>query len=281
MANLQLDETLIAYDIEGQRVPLVFIHEVAMDRRLWAHQRAYFRPRNLTIAVDVLGHGEITWKPCELSIERASLRVQQLLEHLQTGPVFLVGASVGAAIAMQAAMSVPTLVQGLVLVSPWGHPNENIRSLIDRLFRLADIGDMTAYSNLWLRYTFPTDSSQRQLLEIVRVRELVLAQNGRTVAYTWAASLAWAASLGFDRHALLPKITMPSLVIAGALDLFVPPYISRAVVEALPDVEFEVWDKIGHFPFLEDARRFNNRLEAFIMRHSRQGEKGEQEGIIR
>src|SRR5262249_55860953 len=231
VATLQLDETLIAYDMEGQSIPLVFIHEAAMDRRLWAHQRAYFRPRHLTIAVDVLGHGEIPWQSCELSIERASLCVQQLLERLRTGPVFLVGASVGAAIAMQAAINVPTLVQGLVLVSPWGHLNENIRSLVDRLFRLAETGDMTAYSDLLLRYTFPTDFNQRQLLESVRVRELVLAQEGRTVAYGWAASLAWATALGFDTHALLPKISVPCLVIAGALDLFIPPYISRAVVE--------------------------------------------------
>jgi pimeloyl-ACP methyl ester carboxylesterase len=54
-------------------------------------------------------------------------------------------------------------------------------------------------------------------------------------------------------------IRAPSLVIAGRSDLFTPPYLARPVARELADVEIEVWEETGHFPFLEHPRRFNLR----------------------
>jgi len=80
------------------------------------------------------------------------------------------------------------------------------------------------------------------------------------VAYTWAACLA------FDLNGELRGVKAPTLVISGENDLLTPPYLGRAVAEELPEAEFEVWEESGHFPFLDDAKRFNQRLETFIRR---------------
>lgn len=61
-------------------------------------------------------------------------------------------------------------------------------------------------------------------------------------------------------------IHAPSLVIAGLSDLLTPPYLARAVADGLSEVELEVWEEAGHFPFLEDPSRFNRRLEMFVRR---------------
>ena len=58
----------------------------------------------------------------------------------------------------------------------------------------------------------------------------------------------------------------PSLIIAGLNDLFAPPYLARGVAEDLAEVELEIWEETGHFPFLEDHERFNRRLDLFIQR---------------
>jgi pimeloyl-ACP methyl ester carboxylesterase len=50
-------------------------------------------------------------------------------------------------------------------------------------------------------------------------------------------------------------------------DLFTPPYLAREVAAQLFDVELEIWNGSGHFPFLEDAPRFNRRLQMYIRRH--------------
>ena len=38
----RLSDLAIAYEVEGEGIPLVFIHQVATDHRLWYHQHAYF-----------------------------------------------------------------------------------------------------------------------------------------------------------------------------------------------------------------------------------------------
>jgi len=105
-----MDGYTMAYDREGEGVPLVFIHQVATDRRLWPHQWRTFCRRYRLITVDTMGHGEVPRPPEECSLEHTAGYVQELLRWLQAGPAFLVGVFMGPAIAMRAAPSHPLLV---------------------------------------------------------------------------------------------------------------------------------------------------------------------------
>jgi pimeloyl-ACP methyl ester carboxylesterase len=260
VAILQLDEIEIAYEMIGEGVSVVFIHEVATDQRIWQRQCTYFRQGYRTITVDVLGHGRVAWPPQEVSIERAARRVQQLMERLETGPAFLIGVSMGAAVALRLAFEAPTLVRGLGLVSPWSYASGDMQSLINRLFRLAEAGDMPSHTDLLLRYSFPTILSASQAIEMDQLRAMILEQNAWAVAYSWVACLAC------DLRVEIRQIKAPSLIIAGLNDLFAPPYLARGVAEGLAEVELEIWEETGHFPFLEDPERFNRRLDLFIQR---------------
>ena len=119
MAILLMNGYTMAYDIAGDGVPLVFIHQVATDRRLWHYQRSIFYRRYRLITVDIMGHGQVSWPSEEFSLERTAAHVQTLLERLKAGPAFLIGVSMGAAIAMRIALSDALLVRGLILISPW------------------------------------------------------------------------------------------------------------------------------------------------------------------
>jgi pimeloyl-ACP methyl ester carboxylesterase len=249
-----------AYETAGEGVPLVFIHQVATDHRLWYYQHAHFRTRYRTITVNILGHGPVMWPLGDRPLEQAAHHVQQLLQQLGTGPAFVIGLSAGAAVAMLLALEAPSLLRGLVLVNPWSTPNAHLRSLGERLFRLAESKDMVAYMELFQRYAFPAGVMGYYRTEVERLRTLVLEQDPRSVAYAWAACLA--VNLG-ER---LPEIITPSLIIAGSHDLFTPPYMARTVAERLREAELEVWEETGHFPCLEDPERFNARIEAFIHR---------------
>jgi pimeloyl-ACP methyl ester carboxylesterase len=260
VATLQLDEIEIAYEMIGEGVSLVFIHEVATDQRIWQRQRTYFCQGYRTITVDILGHGQVAWPPHEISLELAARRVQQLMERLGTGPAFLIGISMGAAVAMRIAFEAPALVRGLGLVSPWNAASGDMQSLVNRLFRLAEAGDMPAHTDLFLRYSFPTILSAAQAVEMEQLRSLILEQNAWAVAYSWVACLAC------DLRAEIRQIKVASLIIAGLNDLFAPPYLARGVAEGLAEVELEIWEETGHFPFLEDPERFNRRLDFFIQR---------------
>jgi len=260
MAILPMNGYTMTYEIAGEGVPLVFIHQVATDHRLWQHQRRIFHRRYRLITVDVMGHGQLSWPPEAFSLKHTAIHVQRLLEQLKAGPAFLIGVSMGAAIAMRIAMSDPLLVRGLILISPWSHTSEHTRSLVERLFRLAEAGDMSTHTDLFLRYVLPSAFLAYRGQEVEHLRALAMEQNAKAVAYTWAACMASDIS---DR---LWAIQAPSLVIAGLSDLLTPPYLARAVADGLSEVELEIWEEAGHFPFLEDPSRFNRRLEMFVRR---------------
>jgi pimeloyl-ACP methyl ester carboxylesterase len=259
VATARLNDLPIAYVMEGEGTTMVFIHEVATDHRLWHHQRTYFRTRYRRIVVDVLGHGQVAWPRHEISIEYAARRVQQLLERQGTGPAFVIGVSMGAAVAMWLALEAPALVQGLVLVSPWSDADDYMQRLVNQLYRVAEAEDMATYIDMFLRYIFPSADLDRYTSDVGLLRALALAQNPKVVADALAACLA------FNVRGRLKEIRVPGLVIAGMQDLFTPPYLARAVAEGLSEGKLEIWEETGHFPLLEDPVRFNGRLEAFIL----------------
>ena len=71
---------------------------------------------------------------------------------------------------------------------------------------------------------------------------------------------AWANHITLDR---LGQVAAPTLVIAGGKDLVCPPHLGKAVADAIPGAQFEVWPDAAHQPFQEEPARFNARLEAF------------------
>jgi 3-oxoadipate enol-lactonase len=247
----------LAFETKGEGAPLVFMHTVGTDCRLWHWQHNYFRTRYRSIVMDVFGHGKVSRLPQGYSLETAAQDVQLLLEKLDAKPAVLVGVSMGAAIAMLIAHNAPELVRGLVLINPWSRIDGHLRGLGERLFRLAESRDMAMYVDLFHRYAFPNDG---HLTEIDQLHVLMLTQKPKAVAYAWAACLALNLS---DR---LEDIRVPSLVISGMNDLFIPPYQARCVGQGLPLADLELWEGTGHFPFLENPVRFNSRVEAFVQR---------------
>lgn len=256
---LALNGQAIAYEMEGEGVPLLFIHQVATDRRIWRHQRKSFSQRYRLIAVDVLGHGEIAGSPQGFSLEDAVDQVHELLTRLKSGPTFVIGVSMGASIAIRLALRDSSSIRGLILISPWSFDtSKHTKSLVERLFRLAEAGDMATHAELFLRYALPPTFLDRHPDEYEGLRTLVMEQDARAVAYSWAAYLA------SDATGVLKDLQVPSMVISGFSDLLTPPYLARALANELSAVELEVWEEAGHFPFFEDPARFNRRLETFI-----------------
>lgn len=254
---LSLRRLPLAFEMKGKGSPLVFMHAVATDRRLWHWQHNYFCASYRSIVLDVFGHGTASHLPREYSLTAVAHDVTLLLEELGARPAVLVGVSMGAMIAMAMAYHAPELVRGLVLINPWGRADGHLRRLGERLFRLAETRNMTTYVELFHRYAFPNDG---RLVEGEQLRTLMLTQKPRAVAYAWAACLA------LDPSDWLAHIRVPSLVISGMNDLFIPPYQARQVGQGLPQADLEIWEESGHFPFLEDPVRFNSRIEDFVQR---------------
>jgi pimeloyl-ACP methyl ester carboxylesterase len=67
-----------------------------------------------------------------------------------------------------------------------------------------------------------------------------------------------------DMTEFLPKITVPTLVIAGERDVFTPLHRSHAMADAIPDAELLVLAEASHAAIVEDPETINLRISRFL-----------------
>ena len=70
----------------------------------------------------------------------------------------------------------------------------------------------------------------------------------------------------FDRREDLPKIAVPTLLVAGSDDLTAPAQLMKGMAEKIPKAEFVVLRGCGHLGPLDQPEEFNKVLESFLRR---------------
>jgi pimeloyl-ACP methyl ester carboxylesterase len=72
------------------------------------------------------------------------------------------------------------------------------------------------------------------------------------------------ADLAHDATQVLPKISAPTLVIAGTRDFFYPEPILRETAERIPDATLRLYDGVGHPVGKTHKRRFEKDVLGFL-----------------
>ena len=63
----------------------------------------------------------------------------------------------------------------------------------------------------------------------------------------------------------LPRLQVPTLVVAGEHDLFTPLHRSRRMAELIPGAEIEVLRQGSHAAIIEQPHTINRRVERFLL----------------
>src|SRR5271165_903377 len=113
----QVDECEINLEVVGSGPRVVLLHGLGSCLQDWQPQIAALADRYTVIAIDLRGHGESGKPPGPYSMEMLAADVRQVLEKLETGPVHVVGLSLGGMVAFQLAADAPELVRTLVIVN--------------------------------------------------------------------------------------------------------------------------------------------------------------------
>ena len=107
--------TLAAERWPGDGQPVVLLHAGVADRRSWHAVADALQPRTSVVAYDMRGYGETTAATYGFT-HLDDLRA--VLDQVATGPVWLAGSSMGGELAIDAALSDPDRIAGLVLLAP-------------------------------------------------------------------------------------------------------------------------------------------------------------------
>lgn len=243
--------------VAGTGTPILFLHGFADCADTWRDVLAELDRRGrAALAVDVIGHGEgDPFRPGDL-LPQLDRFVDGVLEA--TGPVVLVGNSLGAMMAVRAAKRRPELVAGIVTL------DEPILSA-DRLARFAR-GARAA----WLlgglrRVPVPAVAARgmvgwatRGLLYGSRAGADPVVIGRWSDRYGQRERMFWLLehALRFARETAggypPDPVGCPVLIVHGGRDRIIPPQASRDLHRLLPGSELVILPTAGHCPQLDD-----------------------------
>ena len=255
----------LAAESDGSGQPLICLHAGVADKRMWRNQLHAFNSTHQVIAYDRREFGDTTSpdEPFRHMDDLAELiAVQQL-----SSPVLL-GCSQGGRIAIDFALANPGVAAALILIStalsgaPTPEAPDDIQELIDALDAAEERQDNETVNqieaHMWL--DGPRQNRGRVGGDM---RTLFLDMNGCALDH----APLYAEQDPPDAIPHLQQLTLPILLIHGALDF---PHVlarHRGLAERWPHAEtIEIAD-CAHLPSLEQPDVVNQHIKAFLDQH--------------
>lgn len=118
--QMTINNISLPYIEQGQGAPVVFVHGAFSDLRAWEPQREAVARGYRFIAYTQRYHGTAAWadKGEHYSHATAAADLESFIRQLGVGPVYLVGRSNGATIAIRMAYQNPELVRAVFVQEP-------------------------------------------------------------------------------------------------------------------------------------------------------------------
>jgi pimeloyl-ACP methyl ester carboxylesterase len=175
----------------------------------------------------------------------------------------VMGFSGGSAMAQELALRHPDLVRSLVLMSTYARADAHFRSALTfwRWMVESAPGERAAFEAFFLWIYTPRAHENGMVDELID--EALEFAHPQSVEEFQAQLDVFLAHDTFDR---LGEIRVPTLVLAGEVDIITPPRQGRLVADRIPGAEFEVLPGEAHQPFQESPEDFNARVDAFWQR---------------
>ena len=273
LRHAQIHGAPVGYRSAGEGPAVVLIHGMAGSSETWAPTMPLLAEGRTLIAPDLLGHGASAKPRGDYSLGALANGVRDLLVTLGHERATIVGHSLGGGVAMQFAYQFPERCERLVLVSSGGLGPEvstllralsapgaeyvlalgcapGLRDLGSRIAGLAGRIGMRpgpAMAEVWRSYVSLGDRETRTAF--IHTLRSVIDVGGQRVS-------------AIDRLYLASE--MPTLIVWGDRDPFIPVAHAHAAHAAMPGSRLEIFEGSGHFPHRDQAARFATLLTEFL-----------------
>jgi 3-oxoadipate enol-lactonase len=249
--------TGLAFEIAGAGEPIVLIHAGVADRRMWDPQWAAFSAAGRVVRYDLRGYGE-SLPPTGPWSQHADLL--GLLGELGIERAHFVAASVGAGIAVEAALAQPSIAASLVLAAPggalYGEATDDLRNVWHEEVDALDRGDLEGAIEVNLRAWVDGPHRQPDAVD-PEVRAFVgRMQRDAFELPEWDSESAPETELEPPAHARLAEVACPTLIVVGEGDQIATLEAARRLTTELPLSKLVAWPDVAHMLTLERPADF-------------------------
>ncbi|MDQ3273124.1 MAG: alpha/beta hydrolase, partial [Pseudomonadota bacterium] len=235
--------SLPAYFEQGDGDTAIFLlHGVGGGKAAWVHNQPVLAAADYkAVAWDMPGYGDSrAILPCTNALLADALKT--LMAHIGAKRNVLMGHSMGGMIAQELAALHPSLVHGLVLYSTspaFGKPDGAWQQqFLQSRFSPLDQGlGMDGLAEKIVPAMFALGADPSRLAEAISLMSRVPADSYRA---------ALSAIVSFNRLAALGHIAVPTLCLAGELDLNAPPAVVEKMANRIPGAQYACLPGVGH-----------------------------------
>ena len=244
--------------IDKKTIPLVFIHGVGLDHKMWSPQINYFKNYS-TITYDLLGHGRTPFKKEKIKMQDYIEQLLSIIEFLKLEKINLVGFSIGSLIALNFATDFQKKLNSLTLIATtYKRTEEQRQAVIDRV-NLAKLNK--PISQLAMKRWF-TDKYLKKNPIIYDKFTKILTKNGEDQKNFIKAYELFAHYK--DDLEKIKKINTKTLVMTGSIDPGSTPEMSKKLSNDLNNSSYTEINNGKHLCSIECADNVNINIKKFI-----------------
>jgi len=273
MPSVTLHGHELHYVEAGSGEPILLVHGMLGSHQTWTGAIEELSAGYRVIAPDLFGHGSSAKPIGDYSLSAHAATLRDLLDRLGIERVTLVGHSLGGGIVMQFSYLFPQRVDRLVLVSSGGLGRE-----VSLLLRAATLPGadlvLTVAASKWVRDRVGWLGNRLRSLGIKPGADTAeswrafvsLGDQGSRRAFlaTTRAVLDRGGQTVSARDHLPLEEPLPVLLIWGAKDPIIPSWHAVIGQQGFPGCRVELFERAGHFPHLDQPKRFANALAEFL-----------------
>jgi len=244
--------------IDNNTEPLVFIHGVGLNHKMWDSQIALLNNYS-TITYDLLGHGKTPYNKEEVTLNEFSDQLDYLLKFLKIDKINLVGFSLGSLIALDFASKFQNRLKSLTVIGTTYKRTTDQRALVIERFEQAKLNKPISKQalNRWFtdKYLSEHPETYDQFIEILTKEgddHLNFLKSYKLFAYHQ------------DNSNIIKSIKTKTLVMTGSSDLGSTVQMSKSLSADLINSNFIEINNGKHLCSIECADDVNINLKNFI-----------------
>lgn len=255
------DRGELDHEIVGTGPAILFVCGYGVDRHGWRRQVEGLSTRFTVATYDHRGVGDSSPLVGLPAIADLADDAAALARRLGLTAATVVGASMGAAVAIELALRHPEAVGRLVCLAPVVRPNERFAAVLRAWSDTTEPESEIRIRNMlpWLLGRDFLAVAGKRAAAAAALRAMAARTPPETLRGHAEALLEW---LGTgEKH--LPGIACPTLVVAGEDDWLTPLDQARALAAAIPNARLEIVVGAGHALMVERPDAVNAAIASF------------------